>query len=154
RRRATNAVRRRQGQRLRALWRHGSDRRVHRSALDHGAGHAAPVPVLMSSSSGLFAGIYARGGVAEQVSDEAWVQAMLDVEAALGGEALDAGEIDIDELGREAADHASPVVPLAQRFPDTHAGATSQDILDTAMMLVAKRALEPMLGDARAGADA
>jgi 3-carboxy-cis,cis-muconate cycloisomerase len=88
------------------------------------------------------------------VSDTAWVQAMLDVEAALGGRRLQASEIDIAELGREAAEHASPVVPLAERFPDTHAGATSQDILDTAMMLVAKRALVALLADAYAAADA
>ncbi len=104
--------------------------------------------------TGLFGGIYARGGVAEQVGDRAWVQAMLDVEAALGGEALSADAIDIDELGREAAEHASPVVPLARRFSETHAGATSQDIIDTAMMLVAKRALGPLLADARGAADA
>ena len=47
-------------------------------------------------SSGLFGGLYARGGVAATVSDEAWVQAMLDVEAALGGKALRAQELDID----------------------------------------------------------
>src|ERR687896_91531 len=91
-----------------------------------------------SSTSELFGGIYARGPVAETVSDGAWLQAMLDVA----------------ELGREAAEHASPVVPLARRFEETHAGATSQDILDTAMMLVAKRALEPLLADARAAAAA
>jgi 3-carboxy-cis,cis-muconate cycloisomerase len=102
----------------------------------------------------LFGGIYARGQVAATVSDVAWVQAMLDVEAALGGAQIDASEIDIAALGREAAEHASPVVPLAQRFSDTHAGATSQDILDTAMMLVAKRAMVPLLEDARAAADA
>jgi 3-carboxy-cis,cis-muconate cycloisomerase len=107
-----------------------------------------------SSTSELFGGIYARGAVAETVSDHAWLQAMLDVEAALGGDALRAQDIDISQLGRDAAEHASPVVPLAKRFPDTHPGATSQDILDTAMMLVAKRALEPLLGDARAAADA
>lgn len=82
------------------------------------------------------------------------MQALLDVEAALGGAALRAEEVDIGELGREAAEHASPVVPLAERFRDTHAGATSQDILDTAMMLVAKRALEPLLSDAGAASDA
>jgi hypothetical protein len=32
----------------------------------------------------------------------------------------------MDELGRDAADHASPGVPLARRFPDRHPGATSQ----------------------------
>jgi 3-carboxy-cis,cis-muconate cycloisomerase len=103
---------------------------------------------------GLFEGIYARGGAAAATSDEAWVQAMLDVEAALGGPQLKAQDIDIEKLGRDAADHASPVVPLAKRFEDTHAGATSQDILDTAMMLVARRALEPIIADARAAADA
>jgi 3-carboxy-cis,cis-muconate cycloisomerase len=107
-----------------------------------------------SSTSELFGGIYARGAVAEAVGDEAWLQAMLDVETALGGAALRAQDVDMAQLGREAADHASPVVPLAKRFPDTHAGATSQDILDTAMMLVAKRALEPLLADARAAAAA
>jgi len=102
----------------------------------------------------LFGGLYARGEVAAAVSDEAWVQAMLDIEAALGGERLRAQDIDIAQLGREAAEHASPVVPLAKRFPDTHRGATSQDIIDTAMMLVAKRALVPLLDDASAAAGA
>ena len=92
--------------------------------------------------------------MAASVSDAAWVQAMLDVEAALGGQPLAAADIDIAELGREAAEHASPVVPLAKRFPDTHPGATSQDIIDTAMMLVAGRALTPLLSDASAAADA
>ncbi|MBV8430200.1 MAG: hypothetical protein JO244_03495, partial [Solirubrobacterales bacterium] len=103
---------------------------------------------------GLFAGLYARGPVAAQVSDRAWVQAMLDVEAALGGAAMSAEDVDISELGREAAEHASPVVPLAEWFREAHAGATSQDILDTAMMLVAKRALVPLLADADAASEA
>ena len=88
------------------------------------------------------------------MDDHAWLQAMLDVEAALGGEPLRAGDLDLSELGREAAEHASPVVPLARRFERTHAGATSQDILDTAMMLVVRRALVPLLDDARAAAGA
>ena len=107
-----------------------------------------------SSTSELFGGIYARGRVRSEVSDTAWVQAMLDVEHALGGPALAAAEIDIAELGRLAADHASPVVPLARRFPDTHPGATSQDIIDTAMMLVSARALTPLLEDAAAASQA
>ena len=107
-----------------------------------------------SSTSELFGGIYARGDVAAQVSDDAWLQALLDVEAALGGPQLRAADIDIAQLGRDAAEHASPVVPLARLFEDTHKGATSQDILDTAMMLVAKRALEPLIRDAVAAADA
>ncbi len=107
-----------------------------------------------SSTSELFGGLYARGAVAEAVSDAAWVTAMLDVEAALGGPRLSAAEIDIPALGRDGAEHASPVVPLARRFPDTHVGATSQDIIDTAMMLIAARALHPLLADAQAAADA
>ena len=107
-----------------------------------------------SSTSELFGGIYARGDVAAAVSDEAWLQAMLDVEAALGGAALRAADVDLGELARETAEHASPVVPLARRFAETHAGATSQDVLDTAMMLLAKRALVPLRADARAAADA
>ena len=35
-----------------------------------------------------------------------------------------------------------------------HHGATSQDAVDTAVMLVTKRALGPLLGDLRAAADA
>ena len=107
-----------------------------------------------SSTSELFGGLYARGDVAVQVGDEAWVQALLDVEAALGGAALRAHDIDIAQLERDAAEHASPVVPLAERFTDTHAGSTSQDMLDTAMMLVVKRALDPLVRDASAAADA
>ncbi len=108
-----------------------------------------------SSTSELFGGIYARGRVAEAVSDEAWLQAMLDVEAALGAEQLNASDVDLGWLAREAAEHASPVVPLAKRyFAATHAGATSQDIVDTAMMLVCARARGPLLEDARAAADA
>jgi 3-carboxy-cis,cis-muconate cycloisomerase len=109
---------------------------------------------LSSSTSELFGGLYARGEVAAAVSDEAWVQAMLDVEAALGGEQRSARDVDIAQLGRDAADHASAVVPLAKLFPETHAGATSQDIIDTAMMLVAKRALAPLVRDVAAAADA
>src|SRR5579862_9327520 len=107
-----------------------------------------------TSTSELFGGLYARGPVTAAVSDSAWLQAMLDVEAALGGPALSAADFDLAALGREAAEHVSPVVPLAQRFRETHAGATSQDILDTAMMLVAKRALVAMLPDARGAAEA
>ena len=45
--RAADAVRRRQGQRLRTVRRLGGDRRVHRGQMDHGPERLAPVPVLM-----------------------------------------------------------------------------------------------------------
>jgi 3-carboxy-cis,cis-muconate cycloisomerase len=87
-----------------------------------------------SSTSELFGGLYARGDVTAAVSDKAWLQAMLDVETALGGEQLRADDIDIAQIGRDAAEHASPVVPLARRFEDTHTGATTQDIIDTSLL--------------------
>jgi 3-carboxy-cis,cis-muconate cycloisomerase len=105
------------------------------------------------------------------VSDRAWLEAMLEAEAALAsareragllGETAAAevrgacalGRFDLDALGREARASGNPVVPLARALreeaPGAHEGATSQDILDTAAMLVARRALE--LIDADLGA--
>ena len=129
---------------------------------------------------GLFGGIYGRGAAAAELTDRAWLQAMLDVEAALAracaaeglipGLAADeitgacqADRFDIAQLGRDAADSATPVVALVKALraavPEparahVHVGATSQDISDTAMMLIARRALEPLLADASAAADA
>lgn len=134
----------------------------------------------MTSDGALFGGIYARGDVAAQVSDRAWLQAMLDVEAALAracaaeglipGLAADeiasacrAEAFDIAALGRAAADSATPVVALVKALraavseparEHVHVGATSQDISDTACMLVARRALGPLLKDAAAAAEA
>ena len=134
----------------------------------------------MRSETGLFDGIYARGDGTAQVSDQAWLQAMLDVEAALAracaGEGLfslaDAEQIaavcraerfDLAAIGAEAAEHAGPVLPLVRALRvlvgerlagHVHLGATSQDVLDTAAMLVARRALEPILRDAHAAAGA
>ena len=111
--------------------------------------------------------------IPDVLSDAAWVQAMLDVEAALArvesrlgiipipaAEAIVAHcvveEVDIAELGGKAVDAANPVVPLVmglrarvpkEAAPFVHHGATSQDILDTAMMLVVRRALHFILQD-------
>jgi 3-carboxy-cis,cis-muconate cycloisomerase len=123
----------------------------------------------------LFDGIYARGGTAGQVSDAAWLQAMLDVEAALavasGAPAETARQISaacraaaLDPAARAAqpARNATPVVGLVDALRAAvppgareyvHAGATSQDVVDTALMLVAHRALAPLLADARAAAE-
>jgi 3-carboxy-cis,cis-muconate cycloisomerase len=107
------------------------------------------------------------------VSDRAWVQAMLDVEAALAraesrvglipATAADAiaghcrvDEFDVAQLGRAAVRSANPVIPLVNALraavskdaaPHVHQGATSQDILDTAMMLIARRGLDIILAD-------
>jgi 3-carboxy-cis,cis-muconate cycloisomerase len=114
---------------------------------------------------GLFGGVFARGGV--EAGDTAWLQAMLDAEAGLAraleragltpagsGEAVTAAaraeNFDPNELGGLAALTGNPVPglarALARQVPQTavsavHRGATSQDILDTAAMLLAKRAL-------------
>ena len=125
-------------------------------------------------SEGLFGGIYARGDVAGEVADAAWLRSMLDVEAALARACAREGLIpegaaaaigracarpetfDVDAIGREATQHASPVVPLVAALRDAvggdaaehvHHGATSQDVVDTAAMLVARRALDPLLRD-------
>src|SRR5690348_362890 len=117
------------------------------------------------NARGLFGGVFARGGV--EAGDTAWLQAMLDAEAGLAraleragltpagsGKAVTAaaraGNFDPNELGGLAALTGNPVPglarALARQVPQTavsavHRGATSQDILDTAAMLLAKRAL-------------
>jgi 3-carboxy-cis,cis-muconate cycloisomerase len=126
----------------------------------------------------VFSGIYGRGRASAAVSGEAWLQALLDAEASLAracareglipsaaGEAIAtqcvAGRFDLEAIDREAADHATPVVPLVRALRErvgaelaeyVHVGATSQDILDTAAMLVSSRALEALLDDGRAAA--
>jgi 3-carboxy-cis,cis-muconate cycloisomerase len=133
-----------------------------------------------SRSDGLFDGILARGGVPAAVSDDAWLAAMLSVEAALALECASAGvitagaaaaiaaacsglDVDPGQLGRDAAKHGSPVVPLVAAIraalpndvaAHVHKGATSQDVLDTAAMLVARDALVVVLSDVDGAADA
>src|SRR4051812_16707479 len=126
-----------------------------------------------SESGGLFGGVLARGRVAAEVGDRAWLQAMLDAEAALARAQARAGLIaaadadaiaaaamadryDAAQIGAEATKTGNPVVPLVKALTDAvegdaagqvHQGATSQDVLDTAAMLVAHRALGPLLDD-------
>ncbi len=124
--------------------------------------------------------MYARGAAAAELTDAAWLQAMLDVEAALaracarakmipgdGAEEIAAAcraeRFDLAAIGREGAQHATPVVPLVAALRSVvgerlaayvHLGATSQDVIDTAAMLIATRALAPLLDDAAGAADA
>jgi 3-carboxy-cis,cis-muconate cycloisomerase len=124
----------------------------------------------------MFDGVLARGPVRDAVADEAWLQAMLDAEAALArASGLPAGQAeaiaaacraeryDAAALGAEAAASGNPVVALVEALRAevggdaglaVHRGATSQDILDTAAMLVARRALAPLLEDLAGAADA
>jgi 3-carboxy-cis,cis-muconate cycloisomerase len=131
-------------------------------------------------ADGLFGGVLARGAVADAVSDVAWLQAMLDVEAALARAGAAVGLVPADDaetiargcrssdfdmvaLGAAAAASGNPVVPLVQALSEhvggsaarhVHRGATSQDVLDSAAMLVARRALVPLLADLAGAADA
>lgn len=128
----------------------------------------------------MFAGLYARGATSAELDDRAWLRAMLDVEAALARACAAEGLIpaesareitaaahpsrfDAVSIGREAARHATPVIPLVDGLraavsepvrDHVHLGATSQDIVDTALMLVAHRALGPLLAEAAGCADA
>jgi 3-carboxy-cis,cis-muconate cycloisomerase len=127
-------------------------------------------------SGAAFSGLFVPDRVAEATSERAWLQAMLDVEAALAAAeaehgivpsaaadaiaaACDAGRFDPGSLAREARDTGSPVVPLvralsaelpAEAASYVHWGATSQDVMDTAAMLVAKRTL-PLVDDDLSG---
>ncbi|HET6211908.1 MAG TPA: 3-carboxy-cis,cis-muconate cycloisomerase [Micromonosporaceae bacterium] len=122
---------------------------------------------------GLFDEVLARGPLRTAVSDAAWLRALLDVEAALARAQAAIGVIPpaaaaavveacrperypISALGRAAAGSGNPVLPLvhairaalpAELADSVHKGATSQDILDTAAMLIAHRATGPLLAD-------
>ena len=120
----------------------------------------------------MFDGVLARGRVPEAVSDAAWLRAMLAAEAALararglgdevGGAitgAVSDPRLDPRALGERAAGSGNPVVPLVEALreiagPEVHRGATSQDILDTAAMLVAQEARRLLREDLVAAADA
>jgi 3-carboxy-cis,cis-muconate cycloisomerase len=101
---------------------------------------------------------------------------MVDVEAALAAacvveglikpqagqailRALQLGPFDVNAIAAQAGEHASPVIPLVRElrarvgdeYADAvHLGATSQDIVDTAAMLMTQRALIPIIDDASA----
>ncbi|MEU1127435.1 3-carboxy-cis,cis-muconate cycloisomerase, partial [Streptomyces sp. NPDC005899] len=77
--------------------------------------------------------------------------------------AADADRLDVGEIALRARSAGNPVIPLVADLsaavdtdlrPYVHRGATSQDILDTAAMLVASRTLALILGDLGRTADA
>ncbi|GEO94989.1 lyase family protein [Kocuria turfanensis] len=122
-----------------------------------------------------------RGAAA--TDDTAVLQALLDAEAAWVAAQAGAGlapaaaagsaraaaraeDYDAADLARRAEGGGNPVIPLladyrrrlGQLDPDAvrfvHRGLTSQDVMDTAMMLVVRRAAEPLARDLRAAQDA
>ncbi|MCF3963796.1 lyase family protein [Streptomyces fuscigenes] len=132
---------------------------------------------------GLLSPVRAGTAVEEATGDRAWLQAMLDAEAALAraqarlgavpegaarviSEHARADRMDLRALALAARETANPVVGLVQALAAAvaasdpaaaefvHRGSTSQDILDTGAMLVARRALAPVLTDLARTAEA
>ncbi|MEV6807925.1 adenylosuccinate lyase family protein [Streptomyces sp. NPDC051132] len=126
--------------------------------------------------AGLLSPVRAGSPAEETTSDLAWLQAMLDAEAALVRAQAQLGSVPAEAartitalaradrldlralavLGRGAA---NPVVAVVRAFTAlvaaedpaaadyVHRGSTSQDILDTGSMLVAARTLDVLLAD-------
>lgn len=116
----------------------------------------------------MFDPIFTTDELIAATSDAAWLDAMLAFESALALSEAEVGiiperaglaiartcatvslDLDLDQLGREAREVGNPAAPLVRALveavgPDAgryvHFGATSQDALDTAAMLVTKRA--------------
>ncbi|WP_433355249.1 3-carboxy-cis,cis-muconate cycloisomerase [Microtetraspora malaysiensis] len=125
---------------------------------------------------GLLTPVWTGSAVEEATGDVAVLQAMLDAEAALAraqaalgmvpasaaeaiGAAADARLYDVRDIAVRAGAGGNPAIPLvadltaavARRAPEAapyvHLGATSQDVVDTALMLVASRALPLIAAD-------
>ncbi|PJN29132.1 3-carboxy-cis,cis-muconate cycloisomerase [Kitasatospora sp. CB02891] len=134
------------------------------------------VPPDAEADTGLLSPVRAGTPIEGAVGDRAWLQAMLDAEAALArtqaglgvvpGSAAEAitalarvENFDVRALALASRETANPVVGLvraltelvAARSPEAaeyvHSGSTSQDILDTGAMLVAARALRIIRAD-------
>ncbi|MFF9407636.1 3-carboxy-cis,cis-muconate cycloisomerase [Streptomyces anandii] len=125
------------------------------------------------ADTGLLGPGWAGSAAAAATGDAAFLRALLDAEAALTRaqvalglapagaapavtRAAEADRFDVAALTERARGGGNPVIPLVADLtgaageeygPYVHRGATSQDILDTAMMLVAVRALGIVLGD-------
>jgi 3-carboxy-cis,cis-muconate cycloisomerase len=125
-------------------------------------------------SEDLFRPIFVPERFREAVSGRAWLRAMLEAEGALAvaearaglipqeaAEAIvyccDADRFDPEEIGRKGRAQGNPVPPLVRALTEVvsgvsedaarhvHRGATSQDITDTAAMLVSRHALDLIL---------
>ncbi|WP_055494113.1 3-carboxy-cis,cis-muconate cycloisomerase [Streptomyces sp. TP-A0356] len=123
--------------------------------------------------TGLLAPGWAGSPVASATGDTAYLRALLDAEAALTRaqaslglapaaaatavtSAAESDRFDPRDIAVRARGGGNPVIPLvadltqavgAEYGPYVHQGATSQDILDTATMLVAVRTLDLVLAD-------
>jgi 3-carboxy-cis,cis-muconate cycloisomerase len=119
----------------------------------------------------MFERLFVPAEFGEATSDGAWVAAMLEAESALAAASARAGVIpadaaeaiaaacwperfDAERLALEGRASGNPAEPLVRALTHAvggdaaayvHRGATSQDIIDTAAMLVTRRALESLL---------
>lgn len=126
----------------------------------------------------MFGPMFSTPEIAARTGRDAWLQAMLDFESALASAQAEAGVIpeeaaaeisrhcraelfDAESISARAVSSATPVIALvrdltgmvaASAAPHVHRGATSQDVLDTAAMLVTRRALDVVIADLRATA--
>ncbi|MFB9462722.1 class-II fumarase/aspartase family protein [Streptomyces cinereospinus] len=141
-----------------------------------------PAPAAQADT-GLLSPVRAGTPVEAAVGDVAWVQGMLDAEAALvraqaslgtvpaaGARVITAAaraeHFDVRALAVEARETANPVVGLVraltrlvaaedrQAAEYVHRGSTSQDIFDTGAMLVSARALRLIRADLARAAEA
>ncbi|OAP24694.1 3-carboxy-cis,cis-muconate cycloisomerase [Amycolatopsis sp. M39] len=138
--------------------------------------------MIADPDSGLLSPVRAGTPAEAATSDRAFAAAMLEAEAALAraqarlgtvpseaaqritaaARVLGEGELDVVQLAREARATGNPVVSLvgtlSAKVPDVadyvHRGSTSQDIVDTAMMAVARDVLRLITADLTAIADA
>ncbi|MGV9622343.1 3-carboxy-cis,cis-muconate cycloisomerase [Streptomyces tendae] len=137
---------------------------------------AVPDPAGSDTDAGtsLLAPGWTGSPAASATGDRAYLRALLDAEAALtraqaalglapaeaadavGAAAADPAAFDAHSLAERARGGGNPVIPLVADLtravgetygPYVHRGATSQDILDTATMLVAARTLDLLLPD-------
>ncbi|MEU6480362.1 3-carboxy-cis,cis-muconate cycloisomerase [Streptomyces sp. NPDC047017] len=142
-----------------------------------------PTPDVPDVDSGLLSPVRAGTPVEDAVCDRAWLQAMLDAEAALARAQARLGTLpesaarvitacaraelfDVRLLALDARETANPVVGLVRALTAVvaardaaaadyvHRGSTSQDILDTGAMLVADRAVRIVRADLARTADA
>ncbi len=133
--------------------------------------------------TGLLSPVRAGTPAETATGDRAWLQAMLDAEAALARAQAGLGTLpaaaaevisaqaraellDVRALSLAARETANPVVGLVRAFTGlvaradpgaaeyVHRGSTSQDVMDTGSMLVADRTLRIITADLRRTADA
>ncbi|MFE3586942.1 lyase family protein [Streptomyces niveus] len=146
------------------------------------ADRTTPPPPPLSPDAGLLSPGRAGSAAEAATGDTAFLRAMLDAEAALAraqaavglapeaaadaitAAAGEAGRFDLRDVALRARAGGNPVVPLVADLTAAvdeedaaqyvHRGATSQDIVDTAMMLVATRTVPLILADLDRTADA